>query len=76
LSLRKVDSGAFKDLDLKQISLDGVSLEMAVMRPHQRRLRYKKSLRLAQNPAGETPKSDPETRFLPKPGFLSAHATA
>ncbi len=29
LSLRKVDSGAFKDLDLKQISLDGVSLEMA-----------------------------------------------
>ena len=28
LSLRKVDSGAFKDLDLKQISLDGVSLEM------------------------------------------------
>jgi small subunit ribosomal protein S1 len=29
LSLRKVDSGAFKDLDLKQISLDGVSLNMA-----------------------------------------------
>jgi small subunit ribosomal protein S1 len=29
LSLRKVDSGAFKDLDLKQISLEGVSLEMA-----------------------------------------------
>ena len=29
LSLRKVDLGAFKDLDLKQISLDGVSLEMA-----------------------------------------------
>jgi len=29
LSLRKVDSGAFKDLDLKQISLDGVNLEMA-----------------------------------------------
>jgi len=29
LSLRKVDSGAFKDLDLKQISLDGVSLELA-----------------------------------------------
>ena len=28
LSMRKVDSGAFKDLDLKQISLDGVSLEM------------------------------------------------
>jgi small subunit ribosomal protein S1 len=28
LSLRKVDSGAFKDLDLKQITLDGVSLEM------------------------------------------------
>jgi small subunit ribosomal protein S1 len=28
LSLRKVDSGAFKDLDLKQISLDGVSLEL------------------------------------------------
>ncbi len=29
LSLRKVDSGAFKDLDLKQINLEGVSLEMA-----------------------------------------------
>ena len=29
LSLRKVDSGAFKDLDLKQISLEGVSLELA-----------------------------------------------
>ena len=28
LSLRKVDSGAFKDLDLKQISLEGVSLEL------------------------------------------------
>ncbi len=27
LSLRKVDSGAYKDLDLKQISLEGVSLE-------------------------------------------------
>jgi small subunit ribosomal protein S1 len=29
LSLRKVDSGAFKDLDLKQIDLEGVSLHMA-----------------------------------------------
>jgi len=29
LSLRKVDSGAFKDLDLKQISLEGVNLELA-----------------------------------------------
>jgi small subunit ribosomal protein S1 len=29
LSLRKVDSGAFKDLDLKQITLDGVTLELA-----------------------------------------------
>jgi small subunit ribosomal protein S1 len=28
LSLRKVDSGAFKDLDLKQITLDGVTLEL------------------------------------------------
>jgi len=28
LSLRKVDSGAFKDLDLKQISLEGVNLEL------------------------------------------------
>jgi small subunit ribosomal protein S1 len=27
LSLRKVDSGAFKDLDLKQIDLEGVNLE-------------------------------------------------
>jgi small subunit ribosomal protein S1 len=29
LSLRKVDSGAFKDLDLKQITLEGVNLELA-----------------------------------------------
>ena len=29
LSLRKVDSGAFKDLDLKQITMDGVNLELA-----------------------------------------------
>jgi predicted RNA-binding protein with RPS1 domain len=28
LSLRKVDSGAFKDLDLKQITLEGVNLEL------------------------------------------------
>jgi small subunit ribosomal protein S1 len=29
LSLRKVDSGAYKDLDMKQISLDGVTLDGA-----------------------------------------------
>lgn len=29
LSLRKVDSGAFKDLDLKQIDLDGVTFDFA-----------------------------------------------
>jgi small subunit ribosomal protein S1 len=29
LSMRKVDSGAFKDLDLKQINLEGFSLELA-----------------------------------------------
>ncbi len=29
LSLRKVDSGAYKDLDLKQIDLEGVQLELA-----------------------------------------------
>jgi small subunit ribosomal protein S1 len=29
LSLRKVDSGAYKDLDLKQIDLEGVSLDLA-----------------------------------------------
>jgi small subunit ribosomal protein S1 len=29
LSLRKVDSGAYKDLDLKQIDLEGVNLELA-----------------------------------------------
>jgi small subunit ribosomal protein S1 len=28
LSLRKVDSGAYKDLDLKQINLEGVNLEL------------------------------------------------
>ena len=28
LSLRKVDSGAYKDLDLKQIDLEGVNLEL------------------------------------------------
>jgi small subunit ribosomal protein S1 len=27
LSLRKVDSGAYKDLDFKQIDLEGVNLE-------------------------------------------------
>jgi small subunit ribosomal protein S1 len=29
LSLRKVDSGAFKDMDLKQLDLEGVTLELA-----------------------------------------------
>ncbi len=29
LSLRKVDSGAYKDLDLKQIDLEGIRLELA-----------------------------------------------
>jgi len=29
LSVRKVDSGAYKDLDLKQIDLDGFTLEPA-----------------------------------------------
>lgn len=29
LSLRKVDSGAYKDLDLKQLDLEGVNLELA-----------------------------------------------
>jgi hypothetical protein len=28
LSLRKVDSGAYKDLDLKQLDIEGVNLEL------------------------------------------------
>ncbi len=33
LSLRKVDSGAYKDLDLKQIDLEGVNLELVDREP-------------------------------------------
>ncbi len=33
LSLRKVDSGAYKDLDLKQIDLEGVNLELVDKAP-------------------------------------------
>jgi small subunit ribosomal protein S1 len=35
LSLRKVDSGAYKDLDLKQIDLEGVNLELVDNQPEQ-----------------------------------------
>jgi small subunit ribosomal protein S1 len=33
LSLRKVDSGAYKDLDLKQIDIEGINLELAEDKP-------------------------------------------
>jgi hypothetical protein len=47
-----------------------------MMRLHQMWLPYKKDLPQVQNPPpGKLPKSDPETRFLLKPGFLSAYAT-
>jgi len=36
LSLRKVDSGAYKDLDLKQIDLEGVNLELVDKDPDQK----------------------------------------
>ena len=35
LSLRKVDSGAYKDLDLKQLDLEGVNLELVDNEPDQ-----------------------------------------
>jgi small subunit ribosomal protein S1 len=56
LSLRKVDSGAFKDLDLKQISLDGVSLEMAgdAAAPEAAPVQEQPPIG-AEPPAGETP---------------------
>jgi small subunit ribosomal protein S1 len=56
LSLRKVDSGAFKDLDLKQISLDGVSLEMAgdAAAPGEPPVQEEPPTN-AEPPAGETP---------------------
>jgi small subunit ribosomal protein S1 len=56
LSLRKVDSGAFKDLDLKQISLDGVSLELAgdVAAPEVTPAQ-EESPAGAEPPTGETP---------------------
>jgi small subunit ribosomal protein S1 len=56
LSLRKVDSGAFKDLDLKQISLDGVSLEMTGDTPTPEAAPVKDEPATgAEPPTGETP---------------------
>jgi small subunit ribosomal protein S1 len=56
LSLRKVDSGAFKDLDLKQISLDGVSLELAGEVPAEEvPSAPEESPAGEEPPAGETP---------------------
>jgi len=56
LSLRKVDSGAFKDLDLKQISLDGVSLELAGEAPAPESTSAPaEPPAVEEPPAGETP---------------------
>ncbi len=48
LSLRKVDSGAYKDLDLKQIDLEGVNLDGTETPPPQEE----------EPPVEETPKSE------------------
>jgi hypothetical protein len=59
---------------LDQMSLNQMSLNQ--MRLQWMRPPYKKNLPQIQNPPpGKLPKSDPETRFLLKPGFLSAYAT-
>ncbi len=55
LSLRKVDSGAFKDLDLKQITLDGVSLEMAGEAPAVETPSEEETPAQAEPPTGEEP---------------------
>jgi small subunit ribosomal protein S1 len=56
LSLRKVDSGAFKDLDLKQISLDGFSLELAGEAPAPESTSAPaEPPAVEEPPAGETP---------------------
>jgi small subunit ribosomal protein S1 len=55
LSLRKVDSGAFKDLDLKQITLDGVSLEMAGEEPAVETPAEEAAPVQAEPPTGEVP---------------------
>lgn len=45
LSLRKVDSGAYKDLDLKQIDLEGVNLELVEEPPVEAEKPVKKTAR-------------------------------
>ncbi len=76
LSLRKVDSGAFKDLDLKQISLEGVSLEMAEdaaapeMPPHRKNRRCRRILRARRaTDRRRTPRRGNPRIGIPKPGF-------
>ncbi len=43
LSLRKVDSGAYKDLDLKQLDLEGVNLELVDNEPDQKQVDQEKA---------------------------------
>jgi len=71
LSLRKVDSGAYKDLDLKQIDLEGVNLEGAEALVSQKNLQP-----VIYPPPGKPRKVNLQTRFLQKPGFSNSHACA
>jgi small subunit ribosomal protein S1 len=60
LSMRKVDSGAFKDLDLKQINLEGVSLEMAGEAPAPEVTSVPAEPSNAEEPAPEMPSTQTE----------------
>jgi len=61
LSLRKVDSGAYKDLDLKQIDLEGVNLELVeeppveAEKPAKKTTRKPKPAKKEEAPAPEEP---------------------
>ena len=71
LSLRKVDSGAYKDLDLKQLDLEGVNLELVDNEPDQKQVDQEMADKepdlqpvdlesLAPAPTDEKPASDEE----------------
>ncbi len=56
LSLRKVDSGAYKDLDLKQLDLEGVNLELVDNEPDQKQVDQEKADK-EPDPAPVSPES-------------------
>jgi small subunit ribosomal protein S1 len=63
LSLRKVDSGAYKDLDLKQIDLEGVNLELVDREPEPDQAR---PVEVAPEPEPEPDQPHPE-EVAPEP---------